>query len=153
MGALGADQELYEIPKEWGYCQGLKTLRVRTIAQGQPSLQVEFRFGREHDTISMELVGEVKTPTPHKPHVSSCTSSLSHSNVVQVTTLAFCLQPSVVQVSAMCLAHRHDWMLLVQCHTPRVLRRQYSESRCVSIPLLYARHTLRGHRRYTFHRL
>ena len=34
-----------------------------------------------------------KPPTPHKPRLSSCTSSskLLHNNIVQVKTLAFCL--------------------------------------------------------------
>ena len=43
----------------------------------------------------------VKTPIPHKPHLSSCKSSFCHGNVVQVKTPA-CCSLSAVQVSALC---------------------------------------------------
>ena len=39
-----------------------------------------------------------------------------HSSLVQVKTLAFCLfSPQQFQVSALCFAHRHSWILQVQC--------------------------------------
>ena len=39
---------------------------------------------------------------------------LSHFNIGQVKTLAIC-SASVLQVFALCLAHRHSWILLVWC--------------------------------------
>ena len=58
----------------------------------------------------------VKMTTPHKPHSVFLHVQLFHSNIVQVKTLAFCLQPSAFQVSPLCFAHRHSWGLLVPCY-------------------------------------
>ena len=71
----------------------------------------------------------MKTPTPHRPHLSSCTSFFCYSNIVQVQTC---------QVSALCFAHGRSWILLVQCCLLCGLRRQYAEeTHCMSIPHSY----------------
>ena len=67
-----------------------------------------------------------------------------------------CLQPSVVEVSALCLPpHRHSWYSVIDALlSPCVLRRQFSESEVVCV---HTTHTLRtshtggmcGYRRHT----
>ena len=64
-----------------------------------------FRNLFTHPLRRLYVLHHLKIPTPHKTHLSSCTSSVFHSNVVQVKTVEFCL-PSVVQISVLCFAHR-----------------------------------------------
>ena len=75
------------------------------------------------------------TPTPHKPHLSSCTSSFCHSNIVLAKTFGFGHLPSGVR------SLLYAPTILVAVGTvlsPCVLRRQYSEeNHCVSIPHSY----------------
>ena len=61
---------------------------------------------------------EVKTPAPHKTtllvlHLQFF--SVSQQCFFQVKTSAFVSSPQAVPVSALCLAHRHSSILLVQC--------------------------------------
>ena len=86
-----------------------------------------------------------KIPTPHKPRLSSCTSNA-------FTAICFSspdMSILVVQVSALCFARRHSWILLVQCCRLGVLRRQYSERKVV----VHASHSvlLRQQKTYTCH--
>ena len=46
----------------------------------------------------------LKTPTPHKPHLSFCTSSSFHSNLVQVKTFAFL--SLLINSSGLCFVSR-----------------------------------------------
>ena len=61
----------------------------------------------------MRLGGEI--PTPHKPHLVSCTSRFCHFNLSSQDCSIFC-SASVVQVSALCFAHSHS--LVAQCSRP-----------------------------------
>ena len=60
---------------------------------------------------------EVKTPAPHKPHLSpSCTSIFSQQLQFVSQDFGTCILSLSSQVLALCFAQRHSWILLVQCH-------------------------------------
>ena len=92
---------------------------------------------------------EVKTPAPHKPHLSpSCTSIFSQQIHFVSQDFGTCILSLSGQVSALCFVHKHSWILLVQCH-----RLAYCDGRTrwrkvggVAVPHSYAAHLkpLRG---------
>ena len=90
---------------------------------------------------------EVKTPTPHKPLLSSCISSYRHSNLFfSSQDIGICFNPKVVR-SLLCVS-RTDMLGFCGCSVialriaTAVLGRRM---RSISIPLYYTAHqTLRG---------
>ena len=83
----------------------------------------------------------LKTPTPHKPQLShSCTATAFVSQ-----DFCICILSLRSQVSALCFAHRHSGILVVQCHRFAYCdaSTRNKESRCASISSSYALQTFR----------
>ena len=85
-------------------------------------------------------VGDDKHPTPYKPHLSSCTSSIFLSNHFSSEDFCICFWLTVDRSLLFCSRNSVVALLL-----PCALWRQYfgKESRCVSIPHPYT--ALRAH--------
>ena len=100
---------------------------------------------------------EVKTPTPHKPHLCSSTSNFCHRNFIFFKSRFWHLQ-LILQLSSLCFCVSRTYMLgFCWCRvlSPCVLRRQYSEEEVVAcphhFPTVHTSHTpwFCGYRRQT----